>query len=160
MASYSSKKVNLRSAGKEDLETFFRWRNLPEIISLGSSQKAVKKNEHKRWFCKTIKSKTKKIFVICQKKTPIGQMRFELRKNKWIEISIYLLRRFRGFGFGVLAINKGCRDALTIFPKASGIFAFVRENNIASLQVFQKAGFEPDFKGPQRAGHRRFCLAR
>jgi len=160
MVSYSSKKINLRPARKDDLETLFKWRNLSEIIALGSSQRAVKKNDHEKWFLETLKSKTQKVFIICLKKLPIGQVRFDLKKNKWIEISIYLLKRFRGFGFGVLAINLGCRRAFTAFPEALGIFALVRKKNIASLRGFQKAGFKSDLKGPQRVAHKRLCFGK
>jgi len=153
-------KIHLRPAAPEDCELVFRWRNLPEIIALGSSQSEVKKNEHTRWFLKTLKSKTRRAFIICLQDQPIGQVRFELKKNKWIEISVYLLKRFRGFGFGVLAINLGCNHAFTTFPKAVGIFAFVREKNIVSLRGFQKAGFKSDIKRPQRVAHRRLSFER
>jgi RimJ/RimL family protein N-acetyltransferase len=160
MESNSSKNISLRPARKDDLETLFKWRNLPEIIALGSSQSVVKKNVHIRWFLKTLKLKTRRVFIICLRDLPIGQVRFELKKNKWIEISVYLLKSFRGFGFGVLAINLGCKHAFTAFPKAVGIFAFIREKNIASLRGFQKAGFKSDIKRPQRVAHRRLSIKR
>jgi RimJ/RimL family protein N-acetyltransferase len=152
--------IHLRPATPEDCDLVFEWRNNPEIIALGSSQKSVSSLEHSDWFGLILRSTNCRLYIILLDNYPIGQVRFENNKNDHAEISIFLITGFTGRGLGVVSINQSCRLAFTSFQEASYIVAFVRKNNVGSLRAFEKAGFQTDNTGSQRAEHLRLILSR
>jgi RimJ/RimL family protein N-acetyltransferase len=152
--------IYLRSATPVDRDLVFEWRNNPEIIALGSSQKSVSALEHSDWFGLILRSTSCRLFIILLDNNPIGQVRFEINENNHAEISIFLITGFTGRGLGVVSINQSCRLAFASFQEASYIVAFVRKNNVGSLRAFEKAGFQPDKIGAQRAEHFRLMLSR
>jgi len=159
-SSIKDSKIRLRPAAPEDCDLVFGWRNLPEIIALGSSQKPVGALEHSDWFGLILRSKNCRLFIILLNDVPIGQVRFEIKENNYAEISIFLITGFTGKGLGVISIIKSCGLAFASFPEASCIVAFVRRNNVFSLGAFRKAGFKIDNIGAQRLDHLRLNLAR
>lgn len=152
--------IHLRPAASKDRDLVFEWRNNPEIIALGTSQKSVSALEHSDWFELILRSTNCRLFIILLGNDPIGQVRFEINKNVHAEISIFLVKGFTGRGFGVASINQSCRLALESFQEVSCIVAFVRKDNFASLRAFEKAGFQADNTGSQRAEHSRLMLSR
>ena len=153
-------KIHLRPATPEDRDLVFGWRNIPEIIALGSSQKPVSALEHSDWFGSILRSRNCRLFIILLDDVPIGQVRFEIKENDHAEISIFLITGSTGRGLGAVSINKSCRLAFASFPEASCIVAFVRKNNVGSLRAFGKAGFKIDNIGSQRLNHFRLILSR
>ncbi|MEI8292957.1 MAG: GNAT family protein [bacterium] len=156
----SSANICLRLAKKTDEAQLMEWRNLPEIIALGSSQRAVDPVEHSKWFAKTLLSEKKRLFVVLWNDVPIGQIRFEIQEPRQAEISVFLVKQFTGRGLGVTTISEGCKLAFVAFPIIDCIVAFVRETNLYSLRAFFKAGFETDSQGAQRTEHVRLRLLR
>ena len=152
----SSQKISLRLAKITDEALLMQWRNRPEIIALGSSQRPVNAVEHAEWFVRTLKSESRCLFIVLFNNLPIGQIRFEIGQCNHAEISVFLLNEYTGKGLGVKVIVDGCKLAFDAFPVAGCIIAFVRENNITSLRAFLKAGFERDPSGTQRSEH--YCL--
>ena len=136
--------IHLRPAAPEDRDLVFEWRNKPEIIALGSSQKSVSALEHSDWFGLILRSTNCRLFIIVLDNNPIGQVRFEINENDHAEISIFLITGFTGRGLGVVSIIQSCRLAFASFQEASYIVAFVRKNNVGSLRAFEKAGFQAD----------------
>jgi RimJ/RimL family protein N-acetyltransferase len=155
-----SQNICLRLAKKADEALLMGWRNLPEIIALGSSQRAVDPVEHAKWFARTLISEKKRLFVVLWNDMPIGQIRFEIQKFNQAEVSIFLINKFTGKSLGVTTIIEGCKLAFDAFPVVDCIVAFVRDNNLYSLRAFFKAGFETDSTGAQRTEHIRLKLLR
>ena len=153
-------KIYLRLATPEDRDLVFEWRNKPEIIALGSSQKPVSALEHSDWFGLILTSTKCRLFIILLGSNPIGQVRFEINENDHAEISVFLITGYTGKGLGVLSINQSCKLAFTSFHEVSYIVAFVRKNNVGSLRAFGKAGFQVDNTGSQRTEHFRLILSR
>jgi len=152
--------IHLRAAAPEDCDLVFEWRNKPEIIALGSSRKSVSALEHSDWFGLILRSTNCRLFIILLDNKPIGQVRFEMNEKNHAEISIFLITGFTGRGLGVVSINQGCMLAFASLQEASCIVAFVRKNNVGSLRAFEKAGFQVENTGSQRAEHFRLMLFR
>ena len=56
-------------------------------------------------------------------------------------VSVYLLERFTGQGFGVIAIRRGCCEVFRCW-EVEQILACIQKDNRASLSAFVKAGFQ------------------
>jgi len=132
--------IELEKAQADDCELFFTWRNLPEIVALGTLQNKVSLEEHQAWFLKKIKSKNSLIFTISQNKRKIGQIRFDKNGTDDCTVSIYLLPGFPGKGSGVDALKKGSLEAFSKL-KIQKITAIIRSDNEISQRAFSKAGF-------------------
>lgn len=157
--SATSSSITLRPAEIGDAETVFQWRNDPFILARGSSRRTVSWVEHQKWFTETLEGSSRKIFVILHDAQPIGQVRFDQTCESDCVISVYLLRKFTGRGFGIQAIRRGCAAILKDW-NISRVIACVRSDNSAGHSAFRKAGFgESDEIGLCPAGHRTFFLA-
>src|SRR5437764_939783 len=75
---YYRSNLSLRKATIKDSATVYSWRNLPEIVSLGKSQRNVEWEEHNRWFQQVVNGSTHLLFIIQLSEKAIGQIRFDL----------------------------------------------------------------------------------
>ena len=146
--------LRLRPADLNDAERVFEWRNRPEIVALSSSRRPVSWGEHQAWFGDAVRDENRRVFIVLRDDTPIGQVRFDRLGAEECEVSIYLLAEHTGRGLGTMALRIGCRTIFRTWPVAR-IVAFVRRENVRSLQAFGKAGF---FEAPAptprtRPGH-------
>ena len=151
--------VALRAALPDDVGTLLIWRNLPEIVALGSSRRTVTEEEHGQWFSQTLSEDKCRLYIILIDEMPAGQLRLDSGFGDKAELSVFLIPGYTGGGHGVTAIRKGCERFFEELP-IKAIVAFVRESNHRSLSAFQKAGFVHDSDGEQRADHCRLELRR
>jgi perosamine synthetase len=135
--------LSLRPGNAQDAEIIFAWRNMPEIVALGSSQRSVDWDEHQRWLQQTLHDGHRLLLIVMLDGKPIGQVRFDCEGSDSAVVSIYLLSGFTGRGLGVEALKQGCWEA---FGKMNvrQILAHVRKDNERSLSAFLKAGFTVD----------------
>lgn len=148
--------VTLRRATEADRDMVFRWRNLPEIVALGSSQTFVTPEEHAAWFAKTLADPSWMLLIILLRGEPIGQVRFEPGVDGTRETSIYLLPEYVGHGLGTAALRKAVWTAFA-GTEAPALTARVLETNARSIAAFRRAGFEPV---PSAGGLARHVLLR
>jgi RimJ/RimL family protein N-acetyltransferase len=147
-------RVTLRPAESDDAGTLLGWRNLPQIVALGSSRRMVTEEEHGRWFAQVLRDANRRLYIILIDGVPAGQLRLEPLPGGEGELSVFLIPCHTGLGHGVDAIRQGCQRLFEELPVRT-IVAFVRESNHRSLSAFQKAGFATDPRGEQRAHHLR-----
>jgi len=132
--------MELRSAETTDEQRLFEWRNLPEILELGSLRRAVSREEHACWFSESLKGELRKLWIVTWNGDPVGQMRFDLSAPDEAEISIYLIPTFTGRGIGIQAIRLGCKLISDKKPDVRVVARVMKENQ-KSLSAFLKAGF-------------------
>src|SRR5262245_10571842 len=108
--------LTLRRATIEDAEMVFAWRNLPAIIALGTTRRAVEREEHYTWFQLTIEGNSRLLFVVLLNEEPVGQVRFDRLRDHSYEVSIYLLPQYTGRGLGVLALKYACWEVFAQMP--------------------------------------------
>ncbi len=138
--------ARLRAAMPEDMERMFQWRNMPEIVALGRTQKAVSWEDHQAWFRHTLHDPCRVLLIILLDDQPIGQVRFDQiqHEDDACEVSIYLLAAFTGRGLGTCALKKACAIAFERLD-VRRIDAVILKENRRSLSAFQKAGFQDAF---------------
>jgi UDP-2,4-diacetamido-2,4,6-trideoxy-beta-L-altropyranose hydrolase len=147
--------IELRQATLDDMKQIFSWRNDPFLVARSSSRRMVEWTEHEVWFAKAITSEDLLIFVVEIEDDPIGQLRLERSADDCV-ISVYLLERYIGRGYGVQAIREGCARARQAWT-AGRVVACVREDNPPGARAFIKAGFHAcDDDVPCPARHRCF----
>ena len=142
-ATCESLNVRLRLATPEDEERVFQWRNTPEIVVLGRTQKTVCWEDHQTWFRHTIDDPRRLLLIVLLNDQPIGQVRFDQNHDEdhACEISIYLLAGFTGRGLGTSALKQSCSIAFDRLG-VHRIDAVILKENLRSLSAFRKAGFE------------------
>ncbi|MBU1849264.1 MAG: GNAT family N-acetyltransferase [Nanoarchaeota archaeon] len=135
--------IYFRFATKEDLKDIYNWRNDKQTRQVSFNSKKISLNEHKEWFNKAINNAYINIFIITKKNgDKIGQIRFNKNKNKkQTEISIMIGPEYRGQGYGTRILIEGTKLFFNNFD-ATEIIAKIKNENTASLRVFEKTGFQ------------------
>ncbi len=138
-------KLNLRKSKFRDSITYYKWVNDEKVIKSSFKNKRIKFEEHLNWFQKKIKSKKTKMFILESGNLPVGQIRFDLQKNKTAMIDYSLDSIVRNRGWGKKLVNLGIKKIYKEGVKK--ITAEVRPENIKSITIFKKLGFlENKFK--------------
>jgi RimJ/RimL family protein N-acetyltransferase/SAM-dependent methyltransferase len=119
----------------------FRWRNIPEIVAVGASNRTVPWEEHRQWFHTFLSGGGYSLSIILLDGQPVGQVRFDRKNDTTLDVSIYLLPGYTGRGLGISALTRACRQAFDD-PSIHCIEAHIRQENQHSVSAFQKAGFE------------------
>ena len=129
--------LTIRKALENDIKLLFNWANDSSVRQNSINTATIEWSDHKKWFSSRIKDKNCKIFILENYCHPIGQIRFENKKDTW-EIDYSIDSGFRGKGLGKKLIDMGIKQ----LPEGTLIKAIVKEENIASCKVFEKLGFE------------------
>lgn len=133
-------KLKAREAELRDETLLLNWANDPLVRTNSFNSKLISLPSHKKWFQKCLKSpdSCRIIIVETQKKLPIGQVRVEKNKYKWvIDFSLASFARKKKIGTKMFltAINR---------LKKMGIMNFkaqVKKKNYVSSKIFKNAGF-------------------
>jgi perosamine synthetase len=152
--SYPNANLGFRRVTMDDAGMLFAWRNLPEIVALGSTRRRVEWSEHRAWLQQMMASGDHLLLIILVEDQPIGQVRFGRTDDETCEVSIYLLSEYTGRGLGVAALERACTEAFAHL-RVQKIVAVIREDNARSLAAFQRVGFtfEPSLEVVAPAGH-------
>jgi dTDP-4-amino-4,6-dideoxygalactose transaminase/RimJ/RimL family protein N-acetyltransferase len=137
----------------------YQWRNLPEIVRLGTLQRVVGRKEHAAWFQAMRGSPDHWLYIIERGGEPIGQIRFDLKSPRRASVSVYLEPGRTGHGYGTTAIRIGCQ-ALFATGRVDAILADVLTGNRRSARAFRKAGFETGEAARGKRDGRRLILRR
>lgn len=140
----------LRPATADDVELLFGWRNRPEIVALGASNRSVKWHEHTAWFAGAMADEQNLLFIVQLGEEPIGHVRFTPAGDGTWAVSIYLLAPHTGKGLGPPVLAEACRRCFAQLP-AQAIEAVVLSHNARSQAAFRGVGFV-DRTRPARAG--------
>ena len=74
------------------------------------------------------------------KGVPVGQIRFDIEENK-AKISYSLDANYRGKGLGRFLLKGGMKKVKEDLPAVEQIIGYVKSDNHASVNVFQKLNF-------------------
>jgi RimJ/RimL family protein N-acetyltransferase len=136
--------LQVREAGPTDSATLFEWRNDAHTRSASLNTDEISWESHDAWFRASLVSEKRHIFMIetslNAETRSIGMCRFDV-EGETAEVSINLDPVMRGKGLAVGAL----RSAITYFwntePRNTEVVAQVREENTASLRLFERVGF-------------------
>ncbi len=131
--------ISLRRADKNDKKLIFEWANDMSARANSFSTDKINFDMHSLWFDNKMKDENA-VYFICQRHDlSIGLIRFDKDGNGLMVISIYLEAQYRGRGLAAELIRVACREFL--LERSADIYAYIKVENIASVQSFTKAGF-------------------
>jgi RimJ/RimL family protein N-acetyltransferase len=132
--------ITIRKAKKSDLMFYLELRNEPSIRKASFNDKPIDLAEHTSWFLRKLKDQNSYLFAVQIDGQLAGQVRIDIHNNK-AEINIGILPKYRGRGYGSIAIRKSCKRVLTKVSTLDTIFAHIKPDNIASIKSFARARF-------------------
>ena len=132
--------LSLRQAGINDVNRCFDWANDPEVRKYSYSSKQIQWDQHVSWFQKKIDDPGCIYFIASIGAVDVGQIRFDLIEGSGHQISYSLDKNWRGKGLSPALLLKAVQ-ALQKVTTVKRIVGFVRNENIASVKAFQRAGF-------------------
>lgn len=133
--------LQLRPVREEDCELIWHWTNDPLIRSVSFSSEYIPWTDHVQWFTSKLGDRNCVFYIALNPENlPIGQVRYEIR-NQEATISLGLAEPFRGLGYGSRIILLSCQK-LEHDSAIKKINAYVKPNNLASINVFLKSGFQ------------------
>jgi RimJ/RimL family protein N-acetyltransferase len=134
-------KISIREVNQNDSEYIFEWRNDSESRSMFIHSGEVTYDEHNNWLLKSIENPLRKLFIGEIEQDKVGIIRFDINKQKSkAEISINTNPAMRGKGLG----KKLLIEAINNFQidNENKLFARIKKSNIASIKIFEHAGFK------------------
>ena len=154
-------KCVIRAASLEDADFLLEIRNEPEIIALGSTQRAVDPHEHQTWLKKVLKSDSHLVLVVenHDRSESIGYARLDRSSEDVAVITIALIKSWRGRSIGPIVIRQATHDGFSLWSTVETVVAYVLDGNEPSARSFVKAGFKPTDK-PSLEGHQVFVMTR
>ncbi len=152
--------LRLREANESDEELLLSWSNDPVTRQSSFSSSSIKPEEHSTWFQNKLNDPNSLLFVgVNQDEREVGIVRFDLEGNE-ADISISISPNHRQQGLGQKLLELGC-EILFAKTDVSLINAYVKPQNVASMHLFEKIGFnqkEQTYVKEQEAAH--FALSR
>jgi len=135
--------IVLRPAESKDKCLLFKWFNNQDSLDIKiKTENKISFLIHERWFEERLKDKNTFIWIIeDNKKQPIGQIRFQYSEEKYFDIDIYIVDRYRKLGVA----SKALKRAENIF-NTKPLRAIVKKNNYSSYLFFDRNGYSLDYE--------------
>lgn len=133
--------LRLRPADAGDADRLLLWRNDAESVRFSESGRAVAPEEHLRWFAARLEDPSSRIWIAERDAIPLGSVRIDVAAAVGA-VSIAVAPQARGEGLGGRMLRLLRREIDDDFQVVA-LTALVREDNVASLRLFERAGFRP-----------------
>jgi RimJ/RimL family protein N-acetyltransferase len=140
--------VSLRLVQQGDCRLLWEWVNEPAVRASAFSTRPISWEEHVAWFAHRQKAPDCQMhLVLDDAQQPVGQVRFDLRADGSAEIDVSIAPTRRRQGYGTQAVRLACARLFET-RRVSRVVARVRAENMASIRMFERAGFVHE--GPQQ----------
>ena len=131
----------LRTARMADADLLFQWAN--EARPWSRSTVPISREGHDRWMKLNVEAGYPAHWVLIIENDvfgPVGMIRFDMVKRDVMSyvVSIIIDPEHRGKGFGRDALGQACN---LVMPECL-LLAEIRNDNIASISIFRKCGFD------------------
>jgi RimJ/RimL family protein N-acetyltransferase len=137
---FNIKHLKMRIAELSDVDLYFEWANDSLVRQNSFSSEEINYQQHVNWFTNKLNSSDCFFYLFFNSQnSPVGQIRIDKSNNEKI-IGISIDKNFRGKSYGLEMLNMACNHYLSKFPSEE-IIAYIKENNLASINQFSKAGF-------------------
>jgi ribosomal protein S18 acetylase RimI-like enzyme len=133
-------KFTMRIARVEDIHSVFELSNELDVRENSFHHEKIKYRSHKKWFLNKITDNNVLFLVSLVNGDFAGQVRFEITTDESL-ISLSVVNNFRGKGVGSFLIKEGLKQLKQVKPEVKKVFAYVKEDNKASVRLFKKNGF-------------------
>lgn len=132
--------LNYRFATINDADLYYQWANDPLVRQNSFNQDAIPYVNHVNWFTKKLQSDSCYFYLFLNiDNEPVGQVRIDKDENETI-IGLSIDEKFRGMSLGATMLKMACDDYLQHHAHET-IVAYIKEDNIPSYKIFEKAGF-------------------
>jgi len=139
-------RIHLRRAVPEDCDRVCRWRNHPSARRFSANTKRIDPESHRKWFRQVLRSRKQVLLIAIKEGEEVGVIRFDMdRESATATISIFVDPRKHHTGIGTEMVEAGEVWIRKRRPSVKRIVATVRKENVVSLRLFKRAGFEPAF---------------
>jgi len=132
--------IRLRDVREEDKELLLRWANDPVVRKNAFGEAPIDRATHERWFATKLHSADCTIYIaVDAEEMPVGQVRFDREgESAEVDISIDSSKRQKGLGVELLVLGTA---KIFYNTDIKNINASVISENIASIKMFEQAGF-------------------
>ena len=131
-----TKTLYLRKIIQEDWKVLLEWRNDALTRQNFHSSELVNDNEHKKYIKDTIDKSEREQFIMEYNGIAVGTIREDLCENLQFKLSYTINPLFRGKKIGQIMIGLYLIDRTGVF------ICEVKKDNIASVKMIKKVGFE------------------
>jgi RimJ/RimL family protein N-acetyltransferase len=125
--------VTLRKATSDDASDLLAWRNDPLTRAMSRSSDPVEAAEHARWFQRVLQDATCTLLIGEDDGRKIGMVR--LSRGEETEVSINLNPAVRGGGLSRALLTQA------LAQESGALLAVIKPENLASIRLFEGAGF-------------------
>lgn len=132
----------LRKVNAYDAIDTFKWASDPRVRIYSFSTKEITWEEHGEWFSGKLNDDRCEYFILEQGGFSIGSIRFEMEANGDTVISYLIDPDFQGKGLGKYILEKGAERLKNERPEIRKVCGFVKKENIASIKIFEKLGYD------------------
>ena len=138
----------LRPARMSDAPNIYEWRYAQDAAKYYRNSTIPDMSHHRNWLARALQNPNMYLRIFTQKGVDLGHIRFDLnldRPNE-AEIGICVSKAVRRQGLGARVLRAAISHPP---PNVTTIKAEVHDQNLASLRLFEKMGFETE----KRDGH-------
>ena len=131
----------LRPAVAADAGSVLTWRNDERTRRYSGEGVVIASDDHVAWFAALLADDSRKMLIAEEEGIAAGVLRYDIEGHV-AAVSIFLVPGNHGRGLGKRILAAGEKWLSRAFPAVHELKAVVREDNVASLSVFEAAGFE------------------
>lgn len=135
-----SSNLSLREISIADYKLLFNWANDEKVRKNSINQDDINIAHHKKWFYQSLGDSNIKIFILERNGLPVGQIRWNLLKNK-AKLDYSISSDFRGLGLGKKILKMGIEKLKNTWTGIT-LIAEVKEENKPSINSIISAGFK------------------
>ncbi len=143
---FKNKSIALVALDTKYTNIVFEWTNNEQLNESSGSRFPTSFEQHKKWLERTISNPTKKKLIILSDNKPVGMVSiFNIdQKNKNAEVGVYISPKYMGKSFASLSLKMVLEFAFKELNLIK-IYANIHQDNIPSVKLFEKLGFEHEF---------------
>ena len=135
--------ICLRPGSYSDTELLWEWANDPVTRQNSFDSAKIPWEEHSAWFQKKLSDADCRFWIALNGgSASVGCVRFDGKESE-ATISLTVAPSARGKGYGTQIIQQACERLFAESPFRL-VHAYIKPNNIASVKVFEAAGFRYD----------------
>ena len=132
--------IHYRKATIKDVEIIFNWSNDPVVRQFSFNSEPIAYENHVNWFNAKLLDDSSFFYIFSNTQNEnIGLVRIENKEAETI-IGILIDKNHRGKSYSSEMLLQATSAFFKIFPEKS-IRAYIKNNNLASIKSFTKAGF-------------------
>lgn len=131
----------IRKAQPEDSQFLFNLRNEESVRAVSLNSDSITWETHQQWFQKRLINLNSIIYISELDSVPVAQTRYDVSGEE-AEVSIAVVKDFRGKGYGTEILRKTANQFFKDFPGVRAVKAFINLGNDASVRSFSKAGYQ------------------